>query len=136
MPEEEKTQKGTEVRSKKKSKKAPLKGKAYINATFNNTIISITDTNGNVVCWSSAGTSGFKGTRKGTAYAAQVAAENAAKKVLNLGMQEVEVYVKGPGPGRETAIRALQGAGLEVILIKDITPIPHNGCRPPSPRRV
>ncbi len=136
MPEEEKIQKEVEVKTKRKSKKAPQRGKVYINATFNNTIITITDVNGNAICWSSAGTSGFKGTRKGTAYAAQVAAENAAKKVLNLGMQHVEVYVKGPGPGRETAIRAIQGTGLDVILIKDITPIPHNGCRPPNPRRV
>lgn len=125
-----------EVKTRRKSKKAPPEGKAYIYATFNNTIISITDSKGNAICWSSAGTSGFKGTRKGTAYAAQVAAENAAKKALSLGMKQVEVYVKGPGPGRETAIRAIQGAGLDVVLIKDVTPIPHNGCRPPKPRRM
>jgi len=135
MAEEVKSQE-TEVKSRRKSKKAPPEGKVYIWATFNNTIVSITNPNGDLVCWSSAGTSGFKGTRKGTAYAAQVAAENAAKKALNLGMRQVEVYVKGPGPGRETAIRAIQGAGLDVVLIKDITPIPHNGCRPPKPRRM
>jgi len=135
MPDEVKAQE-TEVKTRRKSKKAPPEGKVYINSTFNNTIVSITNSNGDAICWSSAGTSGFKGTRKGTAYAAQVAAENVAKKALSLGMKQVEVYVKGPGPGRETAIRAIQGAGLTVVLIKDITPIPHNGCRPPKPRRV
>ncbi len=137
MAEEVKAQEAeVKTTTRRKSKKAPPEGKVYIYATFNNTIVSITNPNGDVICWSSAGTSGFKGTRKGTAYAAQVAAENAAKKALSLGMKQVEVYVKGPGPGRETGIRAIQGAGLDVVLIKDITPIPHNGCRPPKPRRM
>jgi len=135
--EEIKTEVKAEVKgSRKKAKKAPLQGKAFINATFNNTIVSITDLDGNIISWGSAGTSGFKGTRKGTAYAAQIAADLAAKKALNLGMRQVEVYIKGPGPGRETAIRAIQATGLNVSLIRDITPIPHNGCRPPKPRRV
>lgn len=139
--EEIKTEVKTEVKaevkgSRKKAKKAPLQGKAFINATFNNTIVSISDLDGNIISWGSAGTSGFKGTRKGTAYAAQIAADLAAKKALNMGMRQVEVYIKGPGPGRETAIRAIQATGLNVSLIRDITPIPHNGCRPPKPRRV
>lgn len=126
------------TKSSKRSgkKRAPLEGKAFIHATFNNTIISIANHNGDIICWGSAGSGGFKGTRKGNAYAAQVAAENAAKKAITMGMREVDVYVKGPGPGRETAIRSLQAAGLEVASIVDITPIPHNGCRPPKPRRV
>lgn len=126
------------VKSVKKGgkKRAPAEGKAFIHATFNNTIISIANYNGDVICWGSAGSGGFKGTRKGNAYAAQVAAENAAKKAITMGMREVNVFVKGPGPGRETAIRSLQAAGLEVASIVDITPIPHNGCRPPKPRRV
>jgi small subunit ribosomal protein S11 len=139
--EEIKTEVVTEAKAevktaRKKAKKAPPQGKAFINATFNNTVVSITDLDGNVISWGSAGTSGFKGTRKGTAYAAQIAADNAAKKALSLGMRQVEVYIKGPGPGRETAIRAIQATGLNVSLIRDITPIPHNGCRPPKPRRV
>lgn len=126
------------TKSSKRSgkKRAPVEGKAFIHATFNNTIISIANHNGDIICWGSAGSGGFKGTRKGNAYAAQVAAENAAKKAITMGMREVDVYVKGPGPGRETAIRSLQAAGLEVASIVDITPIPHNGCRPPKPRRV
>lgn len=111
-------------------------GVAHIQATFNNTIVSITDVQGNVVAWSSAGQVGFSGSRKSTAFAAQLAAEQAAKKVLDLGMREVRVYVNGPGAGRESAIRAIQAAGLSVTLIRDVTPIPHNGCRPPSRRRV
>jgi small subunit ribosomal protein S11 len=128
----------TAAKSSKRSgkKRAPAEGKAFIHATFNNTIISIANHNGDIICWGSAGSGGFKGTRKGNAYAAQVAAENAAKKAITMGMREVDVYVKGPGPGRETAIRSLQAAGLEVASIVDITPIPHNGCRPPKPRRV
>ena len=126
------------VKAAKRSgkKKAPAEGKVFIHATFNNTIVSITNRNGDVISWGSAGNSGFKGTRKGNAYAAQVAAETAAKKALMMGMREVEIFVKGPGPGRETAIRSIQAAGLEVISIVDKTPIPHNGCRPPKPRRV
>jgi len=111
-------------------------GVAHIQATFNNTIVSITDMQGNVVAWSSAGQVGFSGSRKSTAFAAQLAAEQAGKKALDLGMKEVRVHVNGPGAGRESAIRAIQAAGLTVTLIKDVTPIPHNGCRPPKRRRV
>ena len=111
-------------------------GVAHIKATFNNTIISISDSSGNIVVWSSAGGVGFKGTKKGTPFAAQLAAETAAKKALEVGLKEVSVLVKGPGSGRETAIRALQGAGLDISSIKDVTPIPHNGCRPRKKRRV
>jgi small subunit ribosomal protein S11 len=120
----------------KKEKKVVPAGAAYIQATFNNTIVTITDPNGNTVAWASAGTQGFKGSRKGTPYAAQVAAEAAAKKAMNLGMKQVDVFVKGPGAGRESAIRALQAAGLEINLIKDVTPVPHNGTKPPKRRRV
>ena len=123
--------------AKKRSvKKAPSLGNAYIQATFNNTIVSISDTSGHVISWSSAGASGFKGARKGTPFAAQTAAEAAAKKALDQGMRQIEVLVRGPGSGRETAIRALQVAGLEITLIRDVTPLPHNGCRRPKRRRV
>ena len=111
-------------------------GRVFIQATYNNTLITITDRSGNAVLQGSSGAQGFKGTRKGTPYAAQVVATNLARKVLDLGMRQVYVYVKGPGGGRETAIRALQGAGLRVVAIKDVTPLPHNGCRPPKTRRV
>jgi len=111
-------------------------GNAYIQATFNNTIVSITDPQGNVVSWSSAGQVGFSGSRKSTAYAAQLAAEQAAKRAIEMGLREVSVFVNGPGAGRESAIRAIQAAGLNVTLIKDTTPIPHNGCRPRKRRRV
>jgi small subunit ribosomal protein S11 len=122
---------------KRKKKISVPKGVAHIKATFNNTIITITDEAGRVLLWGSAGTVGFKGTRKGTPFAAQLAAENVAKRAQALfNMKEVDVKVKGPGPGRETAIRALQSAGLNVVSIKDVTPIPHNGCRPPKRRRV
>lgn len=124
------------ARSRKKERIVVPKGVAHIKSTFNNTIVTITDPAGNVLTWASAGTQGFKGSRKGTPYAAQMAAEAAARAALDLGMREVEVYVKGPGAGREAAIRALQATGLEVSLIKDVTPIPHNGCRPPKRRRV
>ncbi len=120
----------------KKTKKIVHSGAAYIQATFNNTIITITDQNGNVITWSSAGSQGFKGSRKGTPYAAQKAADSAARKAAVFGMRQVDVYVKGPGAGRESAIRALQAAGLEINLIKDITPVPHNGTKPPKRRRV
>lgn len=123
-------------RGGKKEKKVVHTGAAYIQATFNNTIITITDANGNVVAWSSAGSQGFKGSRKGTPYAAQIAANTAAKKAKDFGMRQVDVYVKGPGAGRESAIRALQAAGLEISLIKDVTPVPHNGTKPPKRRRV
>ena len=111
-------------------------GAVHIQSTFNNTIVTITDTKGNAISWASAGEMGFKGSRKSTPYAAQTAAETAAKAAVDQGMKTVEVYVKGPGAGREAAIRALQTVGLEVVLIKDVTPIPHNGCRPPKRRRV
>ena len=120
----------------KKYKRNIASGAAYIQATFNNTIVTITDPAGGVVTWSSAGNLGFKGSRKGTPYAAQIAAESAAKKAIDVGMKQVDVYVKGPGAGRESAIRALQAAGLDINLIKDVTPVPHNGCRPPKRRRV
>ncbi len=121
---------------KRKEKKNIPSGIAHIQSTFNNTIITITDKSGNVIAWSSAGSRGFKGSRKSTPFAAQVAAEDAAKKAMEHGMRTIEVYVKGPGSGREAALRALQAAGFEVTLIKDVTPIPHNGCRPPKRRRV
>lgn len=121
---------------KKKGKRVIPNGSAYIQATFNNTIITITDPKGNVITWASAGGQGFKGSRKGTPYAAQIAAENAAKKAVDSGMRQVDVFINGPGAGRESAIRAIQSAGLEINLIKDITPVPHNGCRPPKRRRV
>ena len=124
-------------RGKKKEKKVVPNGVAHIQSTFNNTIITITDPQGNAVSWASSGSVGFKGTRKSTPYAAQIASETAAKKAASLyGMKWVEVYVKGPGPGREAAIRSLQNAGLNVTLIKDVTPLPHDGCRPRKKRRV
>ena len=121
---------------KKRAKRQILKGVAHIHSSFNNTIVTITDENGNALSWSSAGALGFKGSRKSTPYAAQMAAEAAGKAAVDHGMKVVEVNVKGPGPGREAAVRALQTAGLEITMIKDITPIPHNGCRPPKRRRV
>jgi small subunit ribosomal protein S11 len=124
------------TRTKKKEKKNIQNGVVHIQSTFNNTIITITDPTGNVVAWSSAGTQGFKGSRKSTPFAAQLAASDAAKKAMEHGMKNVEVYVKGPGPGRESALRSLQATGFNVIVIKDVTPIPHNGCRPPKRRRV
>ncbi len=120
----------------KKEAKNIIQGIACIQATFNNTIVTITDNAGNVITWSSTGSVGFKGSRKSTPFAAQIAAENCAKKAIAHGMKEVKVYVKGPGAGREAAIRSLQAAGLEITAIKDVTPIPHNGCRPPKRRRV
>ena len=121
---------------KRRERKNVEKGAAHIRSTFNNTIITITDMNGNAVSWAYAGELGYKGSRKSTPYAAQMAAETAAKIAVDQGMKTVEVYVKGPGSGRESAIRALQSVGLEISLIKDVTPIPHNGCRPPKRRRV
>ena len=120
----------------KKQKRNVPNGLAYIQSTFNNTIVTITDPNGEVISWASAGSTGFKGAKKGTPFAAQTAAENAGRRANDQGMRQVEVMVSGPGAGRETAIRALQGAGLEITLIRDITPIPHNGCRPRKKRRV
>jgi small subunit ribosomal protein S11 len=121
---------------KGKEKKNVANGVAHIHASFNNTIVTITDTGGNVITWSSSGNKGFKGSRKSTPFASQLAAETAAKKAMEHGMKQVEVYVKGPGTGRESAIRSIQAAGLEIVAIKDVTPIPHNGCRPPKRRRV
>jgi len=126
--------KGTRLRRRER-KNVPV-GIAHIRSTFNNTIVTITDKQGNVLTWASAGSQGFKGSRKGTPFAASMAAEAAARAAMEHGVREIEVYVKGPGSGREAAIRSLQAAGLEVNLIKDVTPIPHNGCRPPKRRRV
>jgi len=120
----------------KKTKRNVPNGVAHIQSTFNNTIVTISDPTGGVVSWASAGSSGFKGAKKGTPFAAQTAADGAARRAMEQGMRQVEVMVSGPGAGRETAIRALQGAGLEITLIRDVTPIPHNGCRPPKRRRV
>jgi small subunit ribosomal protein S11 len=121
---------------KKKKDKVEAEGQAHITATFNNTLIALTDNYGNIISWASAGRLGFKGARKNTPFAAQLAAQSAAKEAMDLGLKKVNVLVKGPGSGREAAVRALQAAGLEVIYIKDVTPIPHNGCRPPKRRRV
>ncbi len=121
---------------KKKGKKNIAEGVVHIHSTFNNTIVTITDYQGNVISWSSAGTMGFKGSRKGTPFAAQQAADNAAKKAMDHGMRSVQVFVRGPGVGRESALRSLQAAGFNISMIKDVTPIPHNGCRPPKRRRV
>ena len=123
-------------KAKKRDRKVGTNGVAHVQASFNNTIVTITDMDGAVVTWASAGKVGFKGSRKSTPFAAQVAAEASAREALNLGMKRVEVWVKGPGSGREAAIRSLQAAGLEISAIKDVTPIPHNGCRPPKRRRV
>jgi small subunit ribosomal protein S11 len=128
-----KTRRGTRKRRERKNIE---RGAAHIRSTFNNTIVTVTDTAGNAISWASAGALGFRGSRKSTPFAAQMAAETAAKAAMEHGLKSVEVYVKGPGAGREAAIRALQAAGLEVSLIKDVTPIPHNGCRPPKRRRV
>jgi small subunit ribosomal protein S11 len=124
------------VPKKKKKLHVDINGKVMIKATFNNVIVTITDVYGNTISWSSAGRNGFKGSRKNTPFAAQVTAEAAAKEAVDLGLRKVDVYVKGPGSGREAAIRSLQTAGLEIAAIRDITPIPHNGCRPPKRRRV
>ncbi len=126
----------TKARTKKRDKRKVDFGIAHIQSTFNNTIVTITDKEGNTISWASAGALGFKGSRKSTPFAAQMAAEKAAEAALEHGLKEVDCYVKGPGSGRETAIRALQVAGIEVAMIKDVTPIPHNGCRPPKRRRV
>lgn len=131
-----KTAGGKKVTRKRRERKNIEKGAVHIQSTFNNTIVTITDTAGNALSWSSAGGLGFRGSRKSTPFAAQSAAETAAKAAMEHGLKFVDVYVKGPGSGREAAIRALQAAGLEVSLIKDVTPIPHNGCRPPKRRRV
>ncbi|PFG75339.1 30S ribosomal protein S11 [Tepidiforma thermophila] len=123
-------------RPKRRERKSIPRGRAYIKSTFNNTLVTLTDPNGNVIAWASAGASGFKGSRKGTPFAAQMASENAARRAMEHGLQSVEVYVRGAGSGREAAIRSLQAAGLTITAIRDVTPIPHNGCRPPKRRRV
>jgi small subunit ribosomal protein S11 len=123
-------------KARRRERKSVPRGRAYVQSTFNNTQITLTDPSGNVVAWSSAGTAGFKGSRKSTPYAAQLAAEQAAKRAMEHGMRQVDVFVRGPGSGREAAIRSLQGAGLSILSIRDVTPIPHNGCRPPKRRRV
>jgi small subunit ribosomal protein S11 len=123
-------------RGKKKARRVDASGVAHIRATFNNTIVTITDSNGGVISWSTAGRSGFKGSKKSTPFAAQLAAAASAKEAMDMGLRKVEVWVKGPGAGREAAIRSLQAAGLEITAIKDVTAIPHNGCRPPKRRRV
>ncbi len=129
-------QKKANTRQKPKEKKNIVQGIVHVKSTFNNTLVSITDSRGDLISWASAGSVGFKGSRKGTPFAAQLAAENAARKAQEHGLRRVDVHVKGPGAGRETAIRALQVVGIEVSIIKDVTPIPHNGCRPPKRRRV
>ena len=125
-----------QAKGRRREKKSVANGRAYIQSTFNNTIVTLADPQGNVLSWGSAGSSGFKGSRKNTPFAAQVSAEGAARAAHDLGLRKVEVFVKGPGSGREAAIRALQTAGLEISSIRDVTPIPHNGCRPPKRRRV
>lgn len=125
-----------QTQQRKKVKKMVPDGQVHIHATFNNTIVTITDKQGNAICWASAGNSGFKGSRKSTPYAARLACQNAARTAQDHGMQEVDVIVKGPGPGREAAIRAIQASGLRVRSIADVTPVPHNGCRPPKKRRI
>ena len=131
-----KNAKNARVRTKRRERKNIEKGAVHIRSSFNNTMVTITDTQGNAISWASAGGLGFRGSKKSTPFAAQTAAETAAKAAMEHGLKQVEVYVKGPGSGREAAIRALQSAGLEVQLIRDVTPIPHNGCRPPKRRRV
>lgn len=123
-------------RTRKKEKKVVHRGVVHIQSTFNNTIVTVSDITGNTVTWTTAGSLGFKGARKSTPYAAQLCAENAAQKAMSMGMREIDIQVKGPGSGRESAIRALQALGLRIVSIRDITPIPHNGCRPPKRRRV
>ena len=130
MPEKKRT------RTRRRERKSIPKGRAYIQSTFNNTVVTLTDPEGNVIAWGSSGTAGFKGSRKGTPYAAQLAARDAARKAMEHGLRQIEVYVKGPGSGREAAIRSLQSSGLNVTSIRDVTPTPHNGCRPPKRRRI
>jgi len=130
MPEKKKS------RARRRERKSVPRGRAYIQSTFNNTLITMTDPNGNVVAWSSAGSAGFKGSRKSTPYAAQMAAEAAARRAMEHGMRQVDIFIRGPGSGREAAIRSLQAAGISILSIRDVTPIPHNGCRPPKRRRV
>jgi small subunit ribosomal protein S11 len=133
MPQAKRTTKAT---GRRRERKVTPRARAYIHATFNNTIITFTDPDGNVLLWSTPGVNEFKGSRRSTPYAAQIAAQAAARKAMDQGVREVDLYVKGPGPGREAAIRSIQGAGLRVRSITDVTPIPHNGCRPPKKRRI
>ncbi|MBP1467602.1 30S ribosomal protein S11 [Candidatus Chloroploca sp. M-50] len=135
-PKGQKSGAASRQRGKRRERKNVPRGQAHVLSTFNNTIVTITDPQGAVICWASAGQSGFKGSRKSTPYAAQVTADTAARKAMENGMRSLEVFVKGPGSGREAAIRSLQSAGLQVSSITDVTPIPHNGCRPPKRRRV
>ncbi len=128
--------KGARRPASKRTKRAPANGQIHIHASFNNTIVTVTDQQGNTISWGSAGTAGFKGSRKSTPYAARMAAQDAAKAAMDLGMSEVEMFIKGPGPGREAAIRAVQSTGIKVRSIRDVTPVAHNGCRPPKKRRV
>ena len=130
MPQKKRT------KARRRERKSIPAGRAYIQSTFNNTLVTLTDPQGNVIAWGSSGTAGFKGSRKGTPYAAQLAARDAARKAMEHGLRQVEVYVRGPGSGREAAIRSLQSSGLYITSIRDVTPIPHNGCRPPKRRRV
>jgi small subunit ribosomal protein S11 len=130
MPQKKRT------KARKRERKSIPAGRAYIQSTFNNTIVTLTDPQGNVIAWGSSGTAGFKGSRKGTPYAAQLAARDAARKAMEHGLRQIDVYVRGPGSGREAAIRSLQSSGLYITSIRDVTPIPHNGCRPPKRRRV
>ncbi len=125
-----------QAKGRRRERKSVSNGKAYIQSTFNNTIVTLADPQGNVLSWGSAGSSGFKGSRKGTPYAAQLAAHEAARKAMEMGLRQIEVFVKGPGSGREAAIRSLQSSGLYITSIRDVTPVPHNGCRPPKRRRV
>lgn len=124
------------TRGRRRERKSVPVGRAYIQSTFNNTMVTLTDPKGNVIAWGSSGTAGFKGSRKGTPYAAQLAARDAARRAMEHGLRQIEVYVKGPGSGREAAIRSLQSSGLYITSIRDVTPVPHNGCRPPKRRRV
>jgi small subunit ribosomal protein S11 len=128
--------KGARRPASKRTKRAPANGQIHVHASFNNTIVTVTDQQGNTISWGSAGTAGFKGSRKSTPYAARMAAQDAAKAAMDLGMTEVELFIKGPGPGREAAIRAIQSTGIKVRSIRDVTPVAHNGCRPPKKRRV
>ena len=140
MAEKQQTQvtakKARAARVRRRERKMVPRGQAYVQSSFNNTIVTLTDPQGNVLAWGSAGATGFKGSRKSTPYAAQVTSEGAARRAMEHGLRQVEVFVKGPGAGREAAIRALQAAGIQVLAISDVTPIPHNGCRPPKRRRV
>ncbi len=135
MAERQQRGRTTRARGRRERKSVP-RGRAYVQSTFNNTIITLTDPNGNVLSWGSAGSSNFKGSRKSTPYAAQVASERAVRGAMEHGLRQVDVYVKGPGSGREAAVRAIQAAGVQILSIRDVTPIPHNGCRPPKRRRV